>query len=133
MSGRLPNQRYIGDGVYASHDGLNLILETSNGLTVQDRIALDGNTLDGMQKYIEYSREFYQSGQHLVPPGCEDCGTDVRNPASPLAGALSAEIYQVRYNDASHEVRLCQACAKTVDEPFLRSLIDKRARPDQAL
>jgi hypothetical protein len=47
MTTRLPNIRYLGDGCYASHDGHQFILETSNRLEVTNRIDLDSTTLEG--------------------------------------------------------------------------------------
>ena len=51
MTTRLPQKRYIGDGVYATHDGYQIILETSDGIQATNRIGLDDDTLEGIQKY----------------------------------------------------------------------------------
>ena len=74
MTTRLPNKRYIGDSVYAVHDGHQLIIETQDGIRVTNRIGLENDTLDGLMKYLEYARDFYRTGQHRASPDCEDCG-----------------------------------------------------------
>ncbi len=68
---RLPNPRYIGDGVYVRHDGHSLIVETSNGITVLNSIALEGSALEGLNQYIEYVGDYYRNNQHKVRLGCE--------------------------------------------------------------
>ena len=123
---RQPQRRHIGDGVYAGHDGQQFILEVSDGYQVTSRIALDDETLDGFQKYQEYTRNFYQTGQHQAGPGCEDCGKDLSDPASPIPGAIRGEVYRIELDDVRHEIRLCRECAKTVDEEFLVGIIRKR-------
>ena len=111
----------------AGHDGTSLYLETSNGITVSNRITLDGSTLNGMNRYIEYLNEFYDNGQHaVVPPTCEYCGANIRDHSNPLTDALHAEIYNFRHQDNLQEVRLCKECAKVVDEAFLIAVIKKR-------
>ena len=69
MTTRLPNKRYIGDGVYAVHDGNHLIIETQDGIWVKNRIELDDNVLNGLMKYLEYAKDFYRTGQHPGLPG----------------------------------------------------------------
>ena len=122
---RLPGRHHIGDGVYAGHDGYQFILETSDGISVTNRVALDEDTLDGLQKYLLYARGFYQSGQHQVSPDCEDCGADI-TANGPIPGAISAEIYRVEHQGAIHEIRLCPECARTVDQALLQGIILKR-------
>ena len=131
MTTRLPQRRYIGDGVYAGHDGYQFILETSDGISVTNRVALDEDTLDGLQKYLLYARGFYQTGQHQVGPGCEDCGRDITEHESPIRGAIRAEVYQIEHEGTRHEIRLCAECARTVDEEFLKGIIGKRQTPQE--
>ena len=126
MTTRLPQRRYIGDGVYAGHDGYQIILETSDGISVTNRIALDDGTLDRFQKYLEYAREFYGTGQHRVGPGCEGCGQDITEHESPISGAIRGEVYQVEHEGTRHEIRLCTECARTVDAEFPKGIIGKR-------
>ena len=55
-----PDQQYIGDGVYASFDGYQIILETRNGYQTTNRIALDNKVLTELDRYAKYVKEFYQ-------------------------------------------------------------------------
>ena len=55
-----PSNRYIGDGVYASHDGYQIVLETSDGISVTNRIALDDLVLDDLDRYRKYVQKFYR-------------------------------------------------------------------------
>ena len=127
MSIRTPNPRYLGDGIYARHDGATLWLETSDGLSVQNRIAVSGETLEAVGQYIRYAREYYETGQHLVGPGCEDCGRSLEMPESPIEGAVRGEVYRTRdQEDRYAEVRLCPDCAGVMDQDRLRALLDKR-------
>ena len=123
---RLPNPRYIGDGVYAHHDGDQLVIETSNGIVVRDRIALDEHVLFALQEYAQYFRAFYASGQHKVDPGCESCGKVLQYADNPIEGAVNGEIYQVPHNNMDHEVRLCRDCARATDGAQLLAIIEKR-------
>lgn len=120
---RLPQPRYIGDGVYASHDGCQFILETSDGITVGNRIGMEQNTLDGLQGYIEYTREFYRNNQHRTGPGCEQCGRDISDPKNPVTGAIRAEVYHIDHNGARHEVRICPDCARKASGETLQSIV----------
>lgn len=137
MTNRLPNKRYIGDGVYAGHDGCQLIIETQDGIRVTNRIGLEDNTLDGLMKYLEYARNFYRTGQHRAPQGCEDCGREIID----SLGKVQGEVYQLRVQDAVqevvhrtvHEVRLCPDCARAaVTQERLEELVRKRTDPSAA-
>ncbi len=55
-----PSNRYIGDGVYASHDGYQIVMETSDGISVSNRIALDDQVLGSLNDYRKYVQEFYR-------------------------------------------------------------------------
>ena len=55
-----PSNRYIGDGVYASHDGYQIVLETSDRISVTNRIALDDLVLDDLDRYRKYVQKFYR-------------------------------------------------------------------------
>ena len=83
MGIRLPNPRYIGDGLYARHDGQQFWIESSNGITVSQQVAMDGNTLSQLNDYAEYMAEFYNNNQHQVEPGCDDCGADPQTTKAP--------------------------------------------------
>lgn len=59
----LPGNRYLGDGVYASFDGYQLILETSNGVETTNTIALESEVYRAMEKYVEYVRKWNEERQ----------------------------------------------------------------------
>lgn len=126
MNIRLPNPRYIGDGVYVRHDGDQLFLETSNGFTVKNSIAVNNEILEGLRQYQEYLQDFYGNGQHNITPNCEDCGSSLRSSPSPIQGAVNGEIYRIRMDDAYFEVRLCQECARVIDQATLEKIIAER-------
>lgn len=46
------DERYIGDGVYASHDSLQIWLRTGDG--TDQRIALDPSTYRALVEYAEH-------------------------------------------------------------------------------
>ncbi len=125
MTTRLPNKRYIGDGVYADHDGHQLIIETQDGIQVTNRIGLENDTLDGLMKYVEYARNFYRTGQHRISPNCEDCGRGIID----HLGRIQGEVYQFKNEGIFHEIRLCPDCAKTVTQDQLEEVVRKRAGP----
>ena len=129
MTTRMPMRRYIGDGVYVGHDGYQIILETSDGISVTNRIGLEDSTLEGLGRYREYALDFYRTGQHRAGPGCEGCGQDITDHEAPLPGTLRGEVYQVRKDDVQHEVRLCQDCARKASQEFLDGLIARRPAP----
>ena len=60
MATTTPAQCYIGDGVYASFDGYQIILETHDGYRTTNKIALDNEVLVKLEKYREYVSRFYQ-------------------------------------------------------------------------
>ena len=122
---RMPGSRHIGDGVYASHDGTNIVLETSDGVTVSNRIALEPEVLDGLEKYRRYAGEFYRTGQHRADPGCEACRRDITGPG-PVSGHLDAEIYRIQRDGVEHEVRLCRECARDADGRLMEEILDRR-------
>ena len=126
MTTRLPQKRYIGDGVYVGHDGYQITLETSDGNQMTNRIALDSTTIQGLKRYLEYAQEFYKDDQHLVGPECEGCQKDITNHSNPMSDVIQGEVYHVKHEDTQHEIRLCSDCSKSVDQPFLISLIEKR-------
>ena len=125
MTTRLPNKRYIGDGVYAVHDGHQLIIETQDGIQVTNRIGLENDTWDGLMKYLEYARNFYRTGEHRASPDCEDCGQGIID----HLGRTQGEVYQLQDEEAVHEIRLCPDCAKTVTQDYLEELVRRRAEP----
>ena len=46
-------KHYLGDGVYASFDGYQIWLETSNGYAITNRIALEPKVVVALLSYIE--------------------------------------------------------------------------------
>ena len=126
MTTRLPNKRYIGDGVYAGYDGYQITIETSDGISVTNRIGLESNTLYGLNKYVEYTQEFYNNNQHQVTPECEDCGQDIMDQSNPITGAILGEVYQIEHADVRHEIRLCKNCPNSVDQAYLLNIIERR-------
>ncbi len=42
---------YLGDGAYAQYDGYHIILTTENGVSVQNRIALEPSVYDSLVKF----------------------------------------------------------------------------------
>lgn len=126
---RYPNPRYVGDGVYAHHDGERVIIAASDGITVSDSIAVSPSTLAEIGKYLEYANNFYRNAQHAVTPNCEDCGASLASPSNPIPGAVRGEVYNVSNDDNYREIRLCRQCAQRIDEPFLQSILAKRELP----
>lgn len=47
------NPCYLGDGVYASFDGFQIWLETSDGLEITNKVALDPTVLDCLMEYLK--------------------------------------------------------------------------------
>lgn len=50
------DKAYLGDAVYASFDGYNIILETSNGLRATNTIYLDPMVFSELVKHVETIR-----------------------------------------------------------------------------
>lgn len=52
----MKDKRYLGDSVYASHDGYHIILTTENGLPddPSNTICLEPEVLDALQNYRNY-------------------------------------------------------------------------------
>lgn len=57
-----PEKRYLGDSVYASFDGYHVWLTTENGYDddPQNRIALEPQVLEALNRYVEYVKGFYE-------------------------------------------------------------------------
>ena len=49
----LKDEAYMGDGVYAGHDGYQLWTYTSNGITKDNQTAFDPTTFQAFLKYGE--------------------------------------------------------------------------------
>jgi len=47
------NKTYLGDGLYASHDGFMYWLTAENGVSVQNSVALESDVLESFIRYIE--------------------------------------------------------------------------------
>jgi hypothetical protein len=50
MKGSAP--AYLGDGVYAEHDGWALVLTTSDGMSVTNRIVLESEVYATLLRYV---------------------------------------------------------------------------------
>jgi phosphosulfolactate phosphohydrolase-like enzyme len=44
---------YLGDGLYASFDGFQLWLETTNGVEITNRIALEPSVMAALSVYVD--------------------------------------------------------------------------------
>ena len=47
------NPKYLGDGVYASFDGYHVWLETSDGLSITNKIALEPSVIEWLNEYVK--------------------------------------------------------------------------------
>ena len=57
MSGNWPRRIYLGDGVYAVHDGFALTLTTENGIRVTNEIVLEPEVVVALLAWIQVIRE----------------------------------------------------------------------------
>ena len=127
MTNRLPNPRYIGDGLYARHDGHQLIIEASDGIRVTNRIGIDANGMNAIRQYADYALDFYNNGQHRISKGCEKCGADLHDSRNPIQDAVHGEVYHIQQGEANLEIRLCHNCSGILtQEETLRAIIDSR-------
>lgn len=46
-------KRYLGDGLYAYHDGFMFWLRAENGISVQHEVALEPEVLESFFRYVE--------------------------------------------------------------------------------
>lgn len=46
-------KRYIGDGVYVDYEDYQVILTTNNGIEETNRIVLEAEVLDNLNKYLQ--------------------------------------------------------------------------------
>lgn len=58
---------YLGDAVYASWDGLHIVLTTENGRRVMERICLDRDVWDNLQRYHTRLDEWLEQQQQQPP------------------------------------------------------------------
>jgi hypothetical protein len=49
-------RQYLGDGVYADFDGYHIVLTTSDGQSITNRIALEPPVLAALGHYVEQLR-----------------------------------------------------------------------------
>lgn len=49
----LSEAKYLGDGLYATHDGYQFWLLGSDGIAVHDKVALDSNVLMAFLDYVQ--------------------------------------------------------------------------------
>lgn len=132
MTERLPNPRYIGDGLYARHDGHQLIIETSDGIRVTNRIAIDADGMNAIRQYAAYALDFYSNGQQRIPTGCEKCGADLQDSRNPIKDAVHGEVYHIQQGDSNLEIRLCHNCSGILTQETLGAIIARRAAPAAA-
>jgi hypothetical protein len=50
------SKEYLGDGVYANAEGDTIVLTTEDGIRVRDRIYLEPEVLQNLEKYIARRR-----------------------------------------------------------------------------
>jgi hypothetical protein len=55
------NTEYLGDGAYVGFTGYSYILFTTNGITVQNEVHLEGNEIKVLNRFIEKMKEKYES------------------------------------------------------------------------
>lgn len=66
---RFRDKRYLGDGLYASHDGFSWWLTAENGISITDRVCLEPEVYDAFLKYVEDIRSKYAASNR---PHAED-------------------------------------------------------------
>ena len=132
MTVRLPNPRYIGDGLYVRHDGGQLVPEASDGHPVLNRIIIDESTLESIREYTAYIGQLYRTEQIRAGPGCDACGADITSAFNPIAGAVRGEVYHLEIEDMRHEVRLCRDCAPRTTVDRITNLIEQRKARNNA-
>ena len=57
MNTRRPNPQYLGDAVYASHDGTNYLIQTCDGYAVNDLITMTEADLDAFRQFRAEARQ----------------------------------------------------------------------------
>jgi len=55
------NKVYLGDGVYAEYDGVSIILTTENGICTTNRIYLEYEIIDGLNRYVEKIKRYNEN------------------------------------------------------------------------
>jgi hypothetical protein len=71
MTHRVPgetHQTYLGDGVYASFDGFQIWLRTSDGKSYTNEVALEPYVVETFIAYIDYLNEFRRSVRSAPVP-----------------------------------------------------------------
>lgn len=61
----LKDVNYIGDGVYAGHDGYHWWLFTSNGVEESNFIALESDVVEAFNNYMKRIKEKYETGSSI--------------------------------------------------------------------
>ena len=59
----LEDKDYLGDAVYAQHDGYHIILTTEDGCSITNRIALEPAVLVALDRYRKRLQEKYDGSQ----------------------------------------------------------------------
>ena len=55
------DKEYLGDGLYASHDGFSFWLTAENGISVLNQVCLEPSVLLAFQSYVEKMKKKYAS------------------------------------------------------------------------
>lgn len=65
---KLPEPRYIGDGVYASFDGYHIIITTGHHSkeNADNVIALENIVFANLKNYGKYVQEFYKNESNVL-------------------------------------------------------------------
>lgn len=50
-------KEYLGDGVYADTNGFHIILTTSNGIEITNRIYLEAEVIEALLRYLKAMKE----------------------------------------------------------------------------
>lgn len=72
---------YLGDSVYAEFDGYGIVLTTENGEGPSNRIVLEPQVLESLNRYVE--RLMPKPHTHVnnqKDDACAVCGHDLRHP-----------------------------------------------------
>lgn len=59
-------KRYLGDGVYADHDGHGLVLTTEDGISETNRIVLEPEVYEALLQYVQALREVYEAKRRAL-------------------------------------------------------------------
>jgi len=57
---KLPDEQYIGDGVYVSFDGYQFVLKANSHKNPTDVIYLDPSVVQAFEEYRQYVKGFFE-------------------------------------------------------------------------